>query len=369
MEDNVTPLSAPPFPNYRHQRLPQQFPPHPNEHLIGNKNAAVNFHHSVCHTPQAAPFTQRSLSFDQSQTHFYQMQQPPNEISNTLHCQQRYEVCNFMHPRNDCYEGPQSEPMAPHFHPMHYYSHEPNRYPDERQFFRDDLMTQKGSASSSAPNHSNYAEYWADFEQIKSNTDRPFMNRSRDDDIEMARIVADLKRSAESDAVPMFSTLPHEAIQHRHPGSNVPSQFFLNDGTVTGGRFVQTMRKPVERAEADSTFWEEDVTASARTSSDSTLGNPKNEYALNIYLLNNNGSFAFNRSPVHRTNTNPILVQVLNTDPPTFIRNNGAGPKHFVSSPNIHQTQVGIKTEGVSTDVDTKREQFHLGHFQGIIFL
>uniref|UniRef100_A0A915CT64 C2H2-type domain-containing protein n=1 Tax=Ditylenchus dipsaci TaxID=166011 RepID=A0A915CT64_9BILA len=98
------------------------------------------------------------------------------------------------------------------------------------------------ATTNTTPTSNTYNNNWADldyWDQIKSNVDGPLVSRSRDDDLEMARIAEDLKRSAEGEV-----------------GLN--RQGSLSE---TNDSDVFLAKKPVELvlAEADSTFWEEEL--------------------------------------------------------------------------------------------------------------
>ncbi|KAI1720023.1 zinc finger protein [Ditylenchus destructor] len=108
-------------------------------------------------------------------------------------------------------------------------------------------------------------DYW---DQIKSNVDTPLTSRSRDDDLEMARIVEDLKRSAEGD--PRYpaqndSLLAGNGTFHElQPGTKIDDKSAALNVLSSANQYPcienAAARKSTELvlAEADTTFWEED---------------------------------------------------------------------------------------------------------------
>ncbi|KAI1727635.1 zinc finger protein [Ditylenchus destructor] len=113
-------------------------------------------------------------------------------------------------------------------------------------------------------------DYW---DQIKSNVDTPLTSRSRDDDLEMARIVEDLKRSAEGD--PRYPTqnesllAGNETFHVLQPGNKIEDKSAALNVLSSGNQYPSmenaAARKSTELvlAEADTTFWEEDGEKSA----------------------------------------------------------------------------------------------------------
>jgi hypothetical protein len=188
IKSEAPPMSAPPFlrqktisTHYSYQPYfdPQRYNFDPNSptHYFGSQfspNAASN-----------SGYLQRSWQPTHPNEVYHPTsinQQVSGQVSNTA----SYPLTQNFTNSNQTYCGPSQSNYLQHNHPQAY----------SRPFFSDsgNYIT---PMSGKVPDY----DYWMDFEQIKSNMDKPFVNRSKDDDLQMAKIVADLKRSTEHDQV------------------------------------------------------------------------------------------------------------------------------------------------------------------------
>lgn len=156
----------------------------------------------------------------------------------------------------------------------------------------------------------------------------------------MAKIAADLKRTAESNQhFQNFQFANYQQIEMGHRECVASYKFSASSYNEKG---FEQPRKPVERAEADTTFWEEEG-STLKNNEISAL--PSTEYIFSLNRSKQLFVLFYSQMPNHPSRqlvglsrqANSLIVSHLG-DSPTF------APQKIIS-PEIIQQQQSIRTE------------------------